>query len=56
MMTEQDLDRQNFQQAIEEVQKEKERLELNRYCADKSIPEDCKAEAIISFQTKHGRL
>tara|TARA_R110000803_G_scaffold158087_1_gene222444 strand:- start:32 stop:202 length:171 start_codon:yes stop_codon:yes gene_type:complete len=56
MMTEQDLDRQNFQQAIEEVQKEKERLELNIFCSDKSVPEDVKAEAIISFQTRHGRL
>ncbi len=51
MMTEQDLDRQNFQQA-----KEKERLELNQYCLDNSIPADCKAEAIIDYQQKWGKL
>jgi len=56
MITEQDLDRNNLQQAIEEVQKEKERLELNKYCSDKSIPDDCKSEAIISYQQKWGRL
>jgi len=56
MMTEQDLDRNNKQQAEEEAQKENERLELNKYCSDQSIPEDCKAEAIIDYQTKHGRL
>lgn len=56
MITEQDLDRNNLQQAIEEVQKEKERLELNKYCSDKSIPDDCKAEAIIDHQIKWGRL
>ena len=51
MMTEQDLDRQNFQQA-----KEKERLELNQYCLDNSITADCKAEAIIDYQQKWGKL
>jgi hypothetical protein len=38
------------------AQKEKERLELNKYCADRSIPSDCKAEAIIDFQIKWGVL
>tara|TARA_R110000803_G_scaffold185527_1_gene247908 strand:+ start:220 stop:375 length:156 start_codon:yes stop_codon:yes gene_type:complete len=51
MMTEQDLDRQNFQQA-----KEKERLELNKYCSDKSIPDSCKSEKIIDYQLKWGKL
>jgi|TARA_B110000483_G_scaffold240651_1_gene321726 hypothetical protein len=56
MMTEHELDRNNRQQAEEEVQKEKERLELNIFCSDKSVPCDVKAEAIIDFQTKYGRL
>ena len=56
MMTEQDLDRNNKQQAEEEAQKENERLELNKYCSDNSIPEDCKAEAIIDYQQKWGEL
>ena len=56
MITEQDLDRNNLQQAIEEVQKEKERLELNIFCSDKSVPCDVKAEKIIDYQMKWGRL
>ena len=54
MMTEHELDRNNRQQAEEEVQKEKERLELNKYCADRRIPDDCKAEAMIDFQNNGG--
>jgi len=53
-MTEQDLDRNNRQQAEEEVEKELERLELNKYCSDSSIPKECKAEAIIDHQIKWG--
>ena len=56
MQTQQDLNKNNKQQAEEMVQKEKERLELNKYCADNSVPSDCKAEAIISFQVKFGVL
>jgi hypothetical protein len=56
MMTEQDLSRSNKLQAEQMAQKEKERLELNKYCADRSIPSDCKAEAIIDFQIKWGVL
>ena len=56
MITEQDLDRNNLQQAIAEVQKEKERLELNIFCSDKSVPCDVKAEKIIDYQMKWGRL
>jgi hypothetical protein len=57
MITEQDLDRSNNKlQAEQMAQKEKERLELNKYCADRSIPSDCKAEAIIDFQIKWGVL
>jgi hypothetical protein len=56
MLTEIDLDRNNKLQAEEELQKEKERLELNKYCADRRIPDDCKAEAMIDFQMKWGRL
>jgi len=55
-MTQIDLDRNNKQQAEQEIQKEKERQELNKYCADKSIPSDCKAERIIDFQIKWGIL
>ena len=56
MMTEHELDRNNRQQAEEEVQKEKERLELNIFCSDKSVPCDVKAEKIIDYQTKWGKL
>ena len=56
MITEQDLNRNNQLQAEQMTQKEKERLELNKYCADRSIPSDCKAEAIIDFQIKFGVL
>jgi hypothetical protein len=56
MITEQDLNRNNKLQAEQMAQKEKERLELNKYCADRSIPSDCKAEAIIDFQIKWGVL
>jgi hypothetical protein len=55
MITEQDLDKSNKNQAKEMAQKEKERLKLNKYCADKSIPNDCKAEKIIDFQMKWGK-
>jgi predicted acylesterase/phospholipase RssA len=57
MITEQDLsiEATNYQ-AEQMAQKEKERLELNKYCADRSIPSDCKAEAIIDFQIKWGVL
>jgi hypothetical protein len=54
MITEQDLNRNNKLQAEQMAQKEKERLELNKYCADRSIPSDCKAEAIIDFQINGG--
>ena len=56
MMTEQDLSISNKLQAEQMAQKEKERLELNKYCADRSIPSDCKAEAIIDFKIKWGIL
>ena len=56
MMTEQDLSISNKLQAEQITQKEKERLELNKYCADRSIPSDCKAEKIIDFQIKWGIL
>jgi hypothetical protein len=56
MLTEIDLDRNNKLQAEEELQKEVELLELNKYCSDKSVPDDCKAEAIIDYQKKYGRL
>jgi len=56
MMTQQDLDRNCRLQAEQQVQKEKERLELNKYCADRSVPSDCKAERIIDFQIKWGVL
>jgi hypothetical protein len=56
MQTQQDLNKNNEQQAEEMVQKEKERLELNKYCADRSIPSDCKAEKIIDFQIRWGVL
>ena len=54
MLTEIDLDRNNAYQAEQQVQKEKERLELNKYCADSRIPNECKAEAIVDFQIKWG--
>lgn len=56
MLTEIDLDRNNRLQAEQQVQKEKERQELNKYCADNTIPSDCKAEAIIDFQIKWGLM
>jgi hypothetical protein len=56
MLTEQDLERCNIIQAQEINQKEKERLQLNQYCADNSIPTECKAEAIIDYQLKWGKL
>jgi predicted acylesterase/phospholipase RssA len=56
MQTQQDLNKNNEQQAEEMVQKELERLKLNKYCADNSIPSDCKAEAIIDFQIRWGVL
>jgi len=56
MLTEIDLDRNNKLQAEDELQKEKERLKLNIFCSDKSVPDDVKAEAIIDFQKKYGRL
>ena len=56
MLTEIDLDRNNAYQAEQQVQKEKEREELNKYCADNTIPNDCKAEAIIDFQIKWGLM
>ena len=56
MMTEKEIDK-NFVKQIEEfIQKEQERLKLNKYCADNSIPDDCKAEMIIDYQTKYWRL
>lgn len=54
MMTQEDLDRNNKYQAEQQVQKEKERQELNKYCADSRIPSDCKAEAIVDFQIRWG--
>jgi hypothetical protein len=56
MQTQQDLNKNNEQQSEQMVQKEKERLELNKYCADNLVPSDCKAEAIIDFQIKWGVL
>jgi hypothetical protein len=56
MQTQQDLNKNNEKQSEQMVQKEKERLELNKYCADNSIPSDCKAEAIIDFQIRWGVL
>ena len=56
MLTEIDLDRNNKLQAEDELQKENERLKLNIFCSDKSVPDDVKAEAIIDFQKKYGRL
>ena len=56
MITEQDLNRNNKLQAEQMAQKEKERLELNKYCADNSVPNSCKAERLIDFQIKWGIL
>ena len=56
MLTEIDLDRNNRKQAEDELQQEKERLELNIFCSDKSVPCDVKAEKIIDYQMKWGRL
>ena len=56
MLTEIDLDRNNAHQAEQQVQKEKERQELNKYCADSKIPSECKAEAIVDFQIKWGLM
>ena len=56
MITEQDLYRNNKLQAEQMAQKEKERLELNKYCADNSVPNSCKAERLIDFQIKWGIL
>jgi len=56
MQTQQDLNKNNEQQSEEMVQKEKERLELNKYCADNSVPNSCKAERLIDFQIKWGVL
>ena len=39
-----------------EIRNQIERLELNIFCSDKSVPDDVKAEAIIDFQTRYGRL
>ena len=56
MLTEIDLDRNNAYQAEQQAQKEKERQELNKYCADSRIPSDCKAEAIVDFQIRWGLM
>jgi hypothetical protein len=57
MLTEIDLDRNNnAYQAEQQAQKEKERQELNKYCADSKIPSECKAEAIVDFQIKWGLM
>lgn len=56
MLTEIDLDRNNKLQAEEELKKENERLKLNIFCSDKSIPDDVKAEKIIDYQVRWGRL
>ena len=56
MLTEIDLDRNNKLQAEQQVQKEKERQELNKYCADNSVPDECKADAIIQHQIKWGLM
>jgi hypothetical protein len=54
--SEEDFNKVFQNQILDMEQKEKERLKLNEFCADRSIPSDCKAEAIIDFQIKWGIL
>ena len=50
--SEKDFDKLFQDQINDKEIKEKERLILNQFCADKSIPSDVKAEAIIDFAKK----
>jgi hypothetical protein len=51
MLTEIDLDRNNAYQAEQQAQKEKERQELNKYCAD-SIQYQVSAKQKLSWTFK----
>ena len=50
--SEKDFDKLFKDQITDKETKEKERLVLNEFCKDNSIPSDVKAEAIIDFAIK----
>ena len=50
--SEKDFDKLFKDQITDKEGKEKERLVLNEFCKDNSIPSDVKAEAIIDFAKK----
>ena len=50
--SEKDFDKLFQNQIMDKETKEKERLVLNEFCKDNSIPSDVKAEAIIDFAKK----
>lgn len=50
--SEKDFDKLFQDQVNDKETKEKERLVLNEFCKDGSIPSDVKAEAIIDFAKK----
>ena len=50
--SEKDFDKLFQNQINDKETKEKERLVLNEFCKDNSIPSDVKAEAIIDFAKK----
>lgn len=54
LFSEKDFDKLFQDQILDKETKEKERLILNQFCANKSIPSDVKAEAIIDFAMKWG--
>jgi hypothetical protein len=50
--SEEDFNKVFQNQILDMEQKEKERLKLNEFCKDSSIPSCVKAEAQIDFATK----
>ena len=50
--SEKDFDKLFQNQINDKETKEKERLVLNEFCKDNSIPSDVKAESIIDFAKK----
>jgi len=50
--SEKDFDKLFQNQIVDKETKEKERLVLNEFCKNNSIPNDVKAEAIIDFAKK----
>jgi len=50
--SEKDFDKLFQNQIVDKETKEKERLVLNEFCKNNSIPSDVKAEAIIDFAKK----